>query len=63
MWISRDAVYIWDTTTYGNDGTNDKRVVVSKDHVVGALEAHLEFGAAIFLCVLQCTTGKHETSG
>ena len=56
------VTYMWDTTTYGYDGANDKRVVMSKDDVVGALEAHIEFGAAIFLCVLQCTTSKHEAS-
>ena len=63
MWISRDAVYMLETTTYGNDGANDKRVVVTEDNIVGPLEAHIEFGAAIFLCVLQCTTSKHKASG
>ena len=53
---------MWHTTTYGYDGANDKRVVVSEDNVVGPLEAHIEFGAAILLCVLQCTTSKHEAS-
>ena len=49
--------------THGNDGANDKRVVMSEDNVVGPLEARMELNTTIFLCSLQCTTGKHKTAG
>ena len=49
--------------TYGNHGANNERVVVSEDNVVGPLEAGMEFNAGILLCILQCTTGKHEAPG
>jgi hypothetical protein len=43
-------------TTYGYNGTNDKRVVVSEDDVVGAPETDPELGSTVLLCMLQCAT-------
>ena len=48
----------WGRGTYSNHGSDDERVVVSENLVVGPLEADMQFGASVTLHVLQRLTRK-----
>ena len=50
-------------STYRNSRADDEVVVLSEDHVVGALEAHMQLGRPVVLHVLQGAAGKSKSSG